>query len=32
MILRQLTYGAHTKHMPQGSDILIETVSSFILL
>uniref|UniRef100_A0A915PHK9 U3 small nucleolar RNA-associated protein 20 N-terminal domain-containing protein n=1 Tax=Setaria digitata TaxID=48799 RepID=A0A915PHK9_9BILA len=26
MILRQLTYGAHRKHMPQGFDTVIETI------
>ncbi|CAG9531849.1 unnamed protein product [Cercopithifilaria johnstoni] len=32
MILRQLTYGAHTKHMPQGFDITIETIPLRVII
>uniref|UniRef100_A0A1I7W3C8 DRIM domain-containing protein n=1 Tax=Loa loa TaxID=7209 RepID=A0A1I7W3C8_LOALO len=32
MILRQLTYGAHTKYMPQGFDIIIETIPLRVII
>ncbi|OZC06750.1 hypothetical protein X798_06254 [Onchocerca flexuosa] len=32
MILRQLTYGAHTKHMPQGFDTVIETIPLRVII
>ncbi|KAL3993561.1 Down-regulated in metastasis family protein [Acanthocheilonema viteae] len=32
MILRQLTYGAHTKHMPQGFDVIIETIPLRVII
>ncbi|VDK69683.1 unnamed protein product [Litomosoides sigmodontis] len=32
MILRQVTYGAHTKHMPQGFDVVIETIPLRVII
>ncbi|MCP9260111.1 hypothetical protein DINM_003265 [Dirofilaria immitis] len=32
MILRQLTYGAHTKHMPKGFDTIIETIPLRVII
>lgn len=32
MILRQLAYGAHAKHMPQGFDIVIETIPLRVII
>uniref|UniRef100_A0A0R3RU84 DRIM domain-containing protein n=1 Tax=Elaeophora elaphi TaxID=1147741 RepID=A0A0R3RU84_9BILA len=32
MILRQLTYGAHAKHMPKGFDLVLETIPLRVII